>query len=146
MYDIKVVSQRNLNSEIGYKDIIIDRRSALGNPYEMSKAQTREMIVPAHKRYLWDCIKKAAINPCQFPELDTSLAIAPTFKLVEVGVILSRLESIAFAKYNVRLLCWCKEENKEVACHGDTIRSCVLWMREQNPERLQSKSHQMSLS
>jgi hypothetical protein len=142
MYEIKVVSQRNLSSEIGYKDIIIDRRSALGNPYEMDKTQTREMVVTAHKKYLWDCIKKAAIDPCQFPSLDTSLAIAPTFKLVEVGVVLSRLESIVFAKTNIRLLCWCNP----LPCHGDTIKSCILWMRKQSPERLQPNPHQVSLS
>ncbi len=30
----------------------------------------------------------------------------------------------------LRLLCFCKRPDKDVACHGDVIKSCLEWMIE----------------
>jgi hypothetical protein len=132
MAQIKVVSKRNLNPEIGWKDIVIDRTTALGNPYDMSKTQPREVVVAAYRKYLWSCIEKNKVDPCDFPDLDTTLVIASTFRCPPVGVVVSRLEAIAKSKDDIRLVCWCKQPDKEVACHGDVIVKCVEWMQRQN--------------
>jgi hypothetical protein len=127
MADIKIGSLKNLSPIIGCKDIVIDRTTALGNPYDMNKKQTREVVVAAYRKYLWRCIQMAEEDPCQFPEFDESLAIAPTYRYPEVGVVVAKLEAITRSKDDIRLLCWCSP----AACHGDIIRSCVLWMRKE---------------
>ena len=132
MYDIKIGSLKNLSPIIGYKDMVIDRTTALGNPYDMNKDQTREIVIAAYRKYVWRCIQMSREDPCQFPEFDRTLVIAPTYRYPEVGVVVSKLEAIARLKEDIRLLCWCKQDNKEVACHGDVIKSCVLWMRKES--------------
>lgn len=134
MFDIKVVSQRNLSSEIGYKDIVIDRTTALGNPYDMNKTQGREVVIAAYRRYLWNCIRMEKEDPCQFPQLEKGLLVAGTFRHPEVGVVVDRIRRLAREQTNIRLLCWCKQEGKEVACHGDVIKNCILWMRNQQQQ------------
>jgi hypothetical protein len=129
-FDIKVVSQRNLSSEIGYKDIVIDRTTALGNPYDMNKTQGREVVIAAYRRYLWNCIQMEKEDPCQFPQLEKGLLVAGTFRHPEVGVVVDRIRRLAREQTNIRLLCWCSP----AACHGDVIKSCILWMRNQQQQ------------
>lgn len=86
--------------------------SALANPFKLaysSNAEERDRIIAKYRTWLWQKVQ----------EKDTS-----------VMAELYQLKQQAQAE-DVNLLCFCKRPEREVACHGDVIKSCLEWMLKQ---------------
>lgn len=101
--NIKVVSKRNLNPELGWSDVYVGRPSALGNPFMMKNESERSLVISQYRKWLW-----AEINN------ESSKARAELFKLA------SRVKS----GEKVRVVCWCNP----LPCHGDIIVKAVNWL------------------
>jgi len=101
--NIKVVSKRNLSSELGWSDVYVGRPFPLGNPFAMKSEADRETVVAAYRIWLWAEIKN-----------ESSKARAELFAIAR------RVK----AGESIRLVCWCKP----LACHADIIVSAVNWL------------------
>lgn len=134
--NIKVVSQRNLSQEFGWTDIKCDRSSPLGNPFHMVNEAWREPVCEAYKEWLWANIQlhqkgygfdRVILKPWT----NEGFLIATAFKNPSANDVvkeLQRMRQMLQSGKKIRLLCWCKQPNREVACHADTVLSCLLWM------------------
>ncbi len=134
--DIKVVSQRNLCPELGWLDIRCDRSSVLGNPFDMGKdEQLREPVIKAYREWLWANIQlyqdnrgSGRVNLARWKNLRVATAAFKNPSANDVVKELQRIAGLVKAGKKVRLLCWCKQENKEVACHADIVMNCLIWI------------------
>ena len=92
----------NLRTYCG-EGVYIGRPSPLGNPFKIGKHGTRNDVIAAYRVWLW---KQIHARNDVYREL---------LRLVE----LSRVGDLT-------LICWCKEPNQEIACHGDVVRAAIL--------------------
>jgi hypothetical protein len=76
--------------------------SVLSNPYKITEDQDRDTVVEKYRLWLWKELKKKG----------------------EVYNELLRIVKMVKKGEKVVLLCWCKPER----CHGDIVKSCLLWM------------------
>jgi Domain of unknown function (DUF4326) len=130
---ITVGSMRNLSPKLGFVDRMCDRTSVLGNPFDMQKdEQRRDAVCDAFRQWLWQNIKlastgsNAVVDPSEW-----KLPVAKTWcrlTSAQVWEELNKIANLVRAGSNVRLLCWCKQPNKNVRCHADTIKACIEWM------------------
>jgi hypothetical protein len=114
---IKVVNKKTLTSEVGYTDIYIGRPSALGNPYPMSGEHTRKVVCELYHQYLWKQMQIAWREPAAQNSVWSEL---------------KRIALLVKSGVNVRLICWCKQPDIEIACHGDSISKAINWLIETN--------------
>lgn len=139
MNKIKVASipvvNASLSSELNWKDIRVDRKNQLGNPYWMEHEHQRDLVIKMYRKYLWEAIKDFQNNPDAkvrykedlFPNLkNTKIQIASTYRAPKTIEVIQQLNYIIkqLEYSNVRLLCWCAP----APCHGDVIVSCINWM------------------
>lgn len=75
-------------------------QSKFANPFKISDNQDRDEVIEKYKKWLWDQIKSGKITLEDLLELEGK-----------------------------NLVCFCKQEGKEVACHGDVLVSAVTWAR-----------------
>ncbi|PSB29605.1 DUF4326 domain-containing protein [Chlorogloea sp. CCALA 695] len=83
--------------------------SALANPFKLadtSNSEERDRVIAKYRRWLWQKIQ----------EKDAAV-MAELFYLKEQAIA-----------NELNLLCFCKQPTREVACHGDVIKSCLEWM------------------
>ena len=83
--------------------------SALANPFKLknsSDTEERDRIIAKYRKWLWQKI-----------QLKEQVVMAELFYLKELAIT-----------KDVNLLCFCKQATREVACHGDVIKSCLEWM------------------
>jgi len=85
--------------------IYIGRPSLLGNPFKIGTHGTREEVIQRYRIWLWEQIKRRG----------------------EVYRELERLAAIA-KQGDLILVCWCKERDRDVSCHGDILKASVMWM------------------
>lgn len=85
--------------------IYIGRPSSLGNPFKIGEHGTRDEVIARYRVWLWQQIQSRGDV---YRELRRLAAIARWDDLV--------------------LVCWCKQPDRHVACHGDVLRSAILWM------------------
>lgn len=85
--------------------VYIGRPSPLGNPFKIGMHGTREEVIAQFRVWLWQQIKE---QTAVFQELQRLVTQAQHDDLV--------------------LLCWCKEPNREVPCHGDVLRAAIQWL------------------
>jgi hypothetical protein len=104
---MKVIRIENKKTYRG-KGIYIGRPSLIGNPFRIGEHGTREQVIARYREWLWQQVKR------------------------QNGVYreLCRLADEA-RKGDLTLICWCKEQRREVACHGDTVRAAILWLNSQ---------------
>jgi Domain of unknown function (DUF4326) len=76
--------------------------SVLGNPFVIGKDGSREEVIKKYRAWLW----------------------AEVWALGEVWKELRRIKKLVEEREDVQLVCWCGAGR----CHGDVIKSCVLWM------------------
>ena len=88
--------------------VYIGRPSLIGNPYRIGTHGTREQVIARYREWLWQQVKRRD----------------------EVYHELSRLADEA-RKGDLTLICWCKEQGREIACHGDIVRAAILWLNSQ---------------
>lgn len=85
--------------------VYIGRPSVLGNPFHIGAHGTRDEVIAQYRVWLWQQIQA---QTAVFQELQR-LAIQ--------------------AQHNdFVLLCWCKEGDREVPCHGDVVQSAIHWL------------------
>ena len=85
--------------------VYIGRPSLLGNPFKIGEHGTREEVIARYRAWLWRQIK---LRGAVYRELQRLAAIAKQGNLV--------------------LICWCKQEGRRIPCHGDILKSAVMWM------------------
>ena len=86
--------------------VYIGRPSLLGNPFHIGTHGTRREVIAQYRVWLWQQIKE---QPAVFQELQRLALQAQHDDLV--------------------LLCWCKEPDRAVPCHGDVIRAAIQWLK-----------------
>ena len=128
---IKIVSMRDrLSSYLGYVEIRVDRASVLGNPFELTNEADRDKVCEAYDEWLFDQIN----NPSNYtlslqPWVDKGFKIATRFKgptSKQVKNEICRLLTLLKQGNKIVLLCWCKQPNKEIRCHADSIKQLLL--------------------
>jgi hypothetical protein len=85
--------------------VYIGRPSLLGNPFKIGKDGTRQEVIRKYGVWLWEQIKRRG----------------------EVYRELKRLAAIA-RQGDLVLICWCKERDKSVDCHGDLVKRSIEWL------------------
>ncbi|WP_009630447.1 DUF4326 domain-containing protein [Synechocystis sp. PCC 7509] len=91
--------------------------SALANPFKLadtSNTEERDRVIAKYRRWLWQKIQEK-----------DSAVMAELFYLKEQAIAQARTQGFA---NDLNLLCFCKQPTREVACHGDVIKSCLEWM------------------
>ena len=112
----------------------VDRSSVLGNPFLIDAETGRDSCIAAYKEWLWGNIQIYQDNP-ESSQIVYPEAIANKYN-VEVSVAWKKStvkkvvnELIRIRQLNkVRLMCWCKKPDIEIACHADVISACLRWM------------------
>ena len=103
-----MVNVSKLNSQTDRFEYI-GRPSILGNPFAVGRDGTRADVIAKYRLWLWRALK-------------TDDAIRRRIWV---------LAKLHMEGVHVHLACWCKPKS----CHGDVIRSAVLWAAEQATER-----------
>lgn len=85
--------------------VYIGRPTLLGNPFKIGTDGTREEVIAQYRVWLWRQIKE---RNHVFQELRRLAAKAQSEDLV--------------------LLCWCKEADREIPCHGDVLAAAIQWL------------------
>jgi Domain of unknown function (DUF4326) len=92
--------------------VYIGRPSLLGNPFRIGEHGTRQKVIAMYRAWLWRHIK---LRGAVYRELQRLAAIAKQGDLV--------------------LICWCKQHGRhDVPCHGDILKSAVMWMNSANTD------------
>lgn len=89
--------------------------SALANPFTLkntNNTEERDYVIAKYRSWLWQKIK------------EKDLAVMTELSYLKEQVIAN----------DVNLLCFCKQPTREVACHGDVIKSCLEWMMNQEKQ------------
>ena len=74
--------------------------SKFANKFKITETDTREIVVEKYKKWLWGEIRSGRITLEDLLELEGH-----------------------------DLVCFCKQDGKEVACHGDVLVKAVAWAR-----------------
>jgi len=85
--------------------VYIGRPSLLGNPFKIGKDGTRQEVIRRYRHWLWEQIKRRGEV---FRELESLAAIARRGELT--------------------LICWCKERDRDLDCHGDLVMRAIEWL------------------
>lgn len=93
---ITVVNKRHYRDE----GVYIGRPSLLGNPFKIGEHGTREEVIDKYAVWLRRQIQN---RNAVYREL---------LRLAELA-----------RKGDLILICWCKEPNREIDCHGDAVKS-----------------------
>jgi aminoglycoside phosphotransferase family enzyme len=104
---MKMIHVENKKTYQG-EGVYIGRPSLIGNPYRIGAHGTREHVIARYRKWLWQQIKQQG----------------------EVYRELCRLADEA-RKGDLTLICWCKEQGRDVACHGDIVSAAILWLNSQ---------------
>lgn len=75
--------------------------SKFANPFKITEDETREVVIAKYKVWLWQQIKSGYITLEDLLELE-----------------------------NKDVVCFCKQPDREVACHGDIVLAAVVWARQ----------------
>ena len=86
----------------------VDRRSVLGNPFEMKEktSQERNRVIAQYRKWLWEQIQSK--NAKVINELNRLLYLERQFN-------------------KLCLVCWCKP----LPCHSDVLVKCLEWWKGQ---------------
>jgi hypothetical protein len=85
--------------------IYIGRPSLLGNPFRIGEDGTRDEVIQLYRAWLWSQIN---LRGKVYRELE-------------------RLASIA-RQGDLTLICWCKDRDRDVSCHGDLVKRAIEWL------------------
>lgn len=98
---ITIVNRKTYQGEGGY----IGCPSLLGNPDRIREDGRRAEAIAKYRTRLWQQIRQRGA----------------------VYLELQHLAAIA-RNSNLYLICWCKQINRAVACHGDVLKSAITWI------------------
>jgi len=106
---ITIVNRKTYRGE----GVYIGRPSSLGNPYRIGEDGSRDEVITKYRAWLWQQIRQRR----------------------EVYRELFRLAEIA-RNSDLYLICWCKQIDREVSCHGDILKSAITWINSVNDSLL----------
>ena len=89
---ITIVNRKTYRGE----GVYIGRPSLLGNPYRIGEDGSRDEVIAKYRAWLWQQIRQRG---AVYHEL---------FRLAEIA-----------RTGDLYLICWCKQIDREVGCHGD---------------------------
>jgi len=131
----------NLSGQLTGQRIYIDRRSPLGNPFEMvlkHSDQERDLVIQAYKSYLWMLLSpQACYSPLEAAEIaakDFGVLISDKWikKDWKADQVLKAFHQICEpTNQEIPLACWCSPK----ACHGDVLEKARAWYLAQTDER-----------
>lgn len=98
---INIVNRKSYRGE----GVYIGRPSPLGNPFKIGRDGTRDEVVARYREWLWRQIQRQG----------------------DVYRELHRLAEIA-RQGDLTLICWCKQPDREIGCHGDILKAAVTWI------------------
>lgn len=101
MFTVSVVSVRSFGW-LGVEYVGRGRGSVLGNPFVLGRDGDRAQVVQLYRSWLWSEVQRSeGVVWCELVRLA---------QLAQSGSIV--------------IGCWCSP----LPCHGDVVRSCVLWL------------------
>lgn len=127
---IYITNLKSLSPELGYIDIRVDRASVLGNPFELTTEADRDKVSDAYDEWLAANLQQDVEVVDLQPWIDRGLKLAAKFKkpsVLQVRKELWRHVSLLQQDKKLRYCCWCKQPNKTVRCHADSIKKTVLY-------------------
>jgi hypothetical protein len=98
---ITIVNRKTYRGE----GVYIGRPSPLGNPYRIGEDGSRDEVIAKYRVWLWQQIRQQGDT---YHEL---------FRLTEIA-----------RNSDLYLICWCKQIDREVGCHGDILKSAITWI------------------
>lgn len=104
---VEIVSLR-ASRPAGPFDVIVDRRSPLGNPFRMTVEEDRERVCSQYEVYFQSMLSGEA----HVGEERRAAFLAELSRLADIYRVYRRL----------RLFCWCAPRR----CHAETIRNFLL--------------------
>ncbi|NBD31695.1 MAG: DUF4326 domain-containing protein [Cyanobacteria bacterium] len=138
-----------VNVKLEKADIFIGRGSPLGNPFDITPNQGRNEVVEGNCKYLGKIMKgESPQEAIQQVTKEKGLTIKQGWKAPsreEVFDQLIKIEKYAQDHGSCKVGCYCKQKEKEVACHGDNIKELLshsLW--EQSKKEYLSQAVQSS--
>lgn len=98
---ITIVNRKTYRGE----GVYIGRPSLLGNPYRIGEDGDRDEVIAKYRTWLWQQIRQR-------------------------GAVYHELLRLAEIVRNgdLYLICWCKQIDREVGCHGDILKSAITWI------------------
>jgi len=98
---IHVVNRKTYRGE----GVYIGRPNLLGNPFRIGEDGMRDEVIVRYRAWLWRQIQ-------------------------EQGDVYRELHRLAeLARHgDLVLICWCKQSDQEVGCHGDILKAAVIWI------------------
>jgi hypothetical protein len=139
----------NLSDDFTGQSFCIDRRSPLGNPFEMRDKhsdQERDLVIKAYKSYLWMLLTpKACYSPLEAAEIaakDFGVPISSKWvkKDWKADQVLKFFRKICEYQ-EVPLACWCSPK----ACHGEVLEKARAWYLNQKDERAKNLACRLAL-
>jgi Domain of unknown function (DUF4326) len=85
--------------------VYIGRPSLMGNPFKIGIDGTRREVIILYRYWLWEEIKRGGKV---YQELQRLVSIARQGELI--------------------LICWCKDRDRNVSCHGDILKRSIEWL------------------
>src|SRR5262249_13522003 len=98
---IHIVNRKTYRGE----GVYIGRPSPLGNPFRIGRDGTREEVIAAYRAWLWRQIREQG---------DVYREVHRPAEIARRG--------------DLNLICWCKQPDQEVACHGDILKASLNWI------------------
>jgi hypothetical protein len=118
-------------------NIWVDRKSALGNPFDMQADENkRDAVCDAFRLYLWEVLQAEDKNKVLDPSAIAqrfNVPISPVWKSPTVSKILERLtylEQKVESGEEINLICYCHPKK----CHAESIAKCVMWRLAQSQQ------------
>jgi hypothetical protein len=110
--ELSMITIHNLRNEKPSEpyDVIVDRRSPLGNPFSMSDESQRDEVCDRYEGWFQDMLTMKPITPYNSPKVHSSF-----------GVEILRLQETYKKHGKLRLFCWCTPKR----CHAETIAKFV---------------------
>ena len=139
---INILNKRNkinLSTDTNTVNILVDRSSPLGNPFEVftHTIDTHNKCIQLYRKYLWYIIKDKNINLHDIANV-TCTKTYPVSKVwlnkkwdrQQVIEELSKIVNYVKQGKNVNLICWCTP----LPCHADIISKCIDYLVTNNIE------------
>jgi aminoglycoside phosphotransferase family enzyme len=127
-----VTSRKTAKKEV--KTIEIGRSTNLGNPFHLRNESERHRVCQAHRAWVWKVLNgEETAQAAKEIAAKYKVAIASTWKKPSTQQYLQDFENLAdmATKETLQLQCFCKQEGREVECHGDVLAKAIEWYNAQ---------------
>jgi hypothetical protein len=85
--------------------VYIGSPSLLGNPFRIGTHGTRDEVIAQYRVWLWQQIQEQT----------------PVFQELQRLALQAQRDDLV-------LLCWCKQADRAIPCHGEVVKAARHWM------------------